>query len=105
MSSPSAYIFITFQKNLIVWKPVLNQLQYHTTVQVSEELNSVETHFFIIKNYNLSIVSEELNSVETICSPSHETMKSSGFQKNLIVWKLEQFFRFGNNFLFRFRRT
>ena len=104
----SHYTAITFQKNLIVWKPKSTSTEMNGGLGVSEELNSVETNGCIYRIKKLPRVSEELNSVEThiyhIFAPSVEyvseelnsvetnngvvvVIQYDGFQKNLIVWK------------------
>ena len=101
---------LSFQKDLIVWKPVIPPPTLKSPSTVSEGLNSVETScylFFIITRIRVSeglnsvetpsaeipldflaAVSEGLNSVET-CDYSFESILSDRvFQKDLIVWKL-----------------
>ena len=56
-------------------------------MEVSEELNSVETKYNIESRPIQKLVSEELNSVETCSSTLFENRTTKRFQKNLIVWK------------------
>ena len=58
--------YTKFQKDLIVWKPLMTAWDCDMLIFVSEGLNSVETlDFLLCIAVALKIVSEGLNSVET----------------------------------------
>ena len=62
-------VFLQFQKNLIVWKQEDKREEETDSIEVSEELNSVETFHSRFLPSLYRIVSEELNSVETNITP------------------------------------
>ena len=72
-----------------MWKRNISISSRSINPLVSEELNSVETSPVTYSSELDKEVSEELNSVETEGSlePGEDKTK---FQKNLIVWKLNQ---------------
>ena len=77
---------LSFQKNLVVWKPRSRAVALRTFCCVSEELSSVETTLCVLlrrrsfKFQKNLVVWKQHHSL-------HLPVNSGKFQKNLVVWK------------------
>ena len=77
-----------FQKDLIVWKPVLEELDSASDIRFQKDLIVWKRVLNIAKGTPIIDVSEGLNSVETRAGLWSGAYNLE-FQKDLIVWKLK----------------